>query len=205
MPPEYTHIHIVPVIFAVSSKLPPFDKVAITSVQMKDQQILPLRQLKYDWVPYVTPGGDPSHASSRVFLLTCNQRRSASSQLTQEKTNQFTYAVPYIFNPFKNQEEEETVCTIPVEVKGELKPYEFDYVWGNMSVCIPLFFRYITFHHNHLTPLFICHILCAYLCLYSRHFFHSKFKILTFFHYFLSFFSFLFIPLFFHPPLGHCG
>lgn len=134
LPPEHTHIHLVPVMIAITSTLPPFEEVAITSVQMTNETIVPLRQMKYDWVPYVNPSGNPIYASSRVFLLTCNQRRVSVNKLTQEKTNQYTYAVPYIFNPFKPQEEEDTICSIPVEVDGQLKPYEFDWKYGVAAV-----------------------------------------------------------------------
>ena len=137
LPPGYTHIHIVPVIIAIASDLPPFEELAILSVQMKseDQNILPMRKLKYDWVPYNSNLRATGDAGSRVFVLSCNQRRAANHQLSKQATKQYSYAIPYVFNPFKPQEEEDTTCSIPVVVNNQLKPYTFDWKYEQEEVC----------------------------------------------------------------------
>ncbi|KAA6392283.1 MAG: putative Myosin-H heavy chain, partial [Streblomastix strix] len=137
LPPNFSAIHLVPVIFAIKSDLQPIHEVRITSVQMNKEQALPLNALKLDWVPFVNPSGNPARAAKDLFLLTCNLRRAANKKLTEDKVNEYTYAVPYIYNPFKNKDEEEdTTCMIPVEVGGQIHPFEFDWKNGDRNQTI---------------------------------------------------------------------
>lgn len=41
------------VILQVESPFPPSDKIGINSVQREVEEIIPMKQMKMDWVPYI--------------------------------------------------------------------------------------------------------------------------------------------------------
>lgn len=41
------------VILQVESPFPPSDKIGVNSVQREVEEILPMKQMKMDWVPYI--------------------------------------------------------------------------------------------------------------------------------------------------------
>ncbi|KAL6575963.1 Protein HEAT INTOLERANT 4 [Orobanche hederae] len=43
-----------PIVVAVASPFPPSDKMAIASVQ-KGEEIIPMKHMKFDWLPYIPP------------------------------------------------------------------------------------------------------------------------------------------------------
>jgi hypothetical protein len=121
--------------FAVVCDLEPVKELAITSVQMVKEKVVPLNDLKLRWVPYVLPTDNPAFASQRVFLLGCKQRRVSTKVLDQDKVNDYTYAIPYIYNPFKQSaDDEDTECSIPVMIDGFLKPYSHDWKYDDPKV-----------------------------------------------------------------------
>ncbi|KAL4589972.1 hypothetical protein LXL04_002885 [Taraxacum kok-saghyz] len=46
----------VPVVVAIVSPFPPSDKIGINSVQRESEEILDMKQMKMDWVPYIPYG-----------------------------------------------------------------------------------------------------------------------------------------------------
>nr|GEX84163.1 protein heat intolerant 4-like [Tanacetum cinerariifolium] len=49
-------ITFIPVVVAVDSPFPPSDKIGITSVQSETEEIVDMKQMKMDWVPYIPYG-----------------------------------------------------------------------------------------------------------------------------------------------------
>ncbi|KAF9620907.1 hypothetical protein IFM89_015304 [Coptis chinensis] len=43
----------IPVVVAIVSPFPPSDKIGINSVQREAEEILPMKKMKMDWVPYI--------------------------------------------------------------------------------------------------------------------------------------------------------
>ncbi|KAI5403374.1 Protein HEAT INTOLERANT 4, partial [Lathyrus oleraceus] len=43
----------IPVVVAVVSPFPPSDKIGINSVQREAEEIIPMKPMKMDWVPYI--------------------------------------------------------------------------------------------------------------------------------------------------------
>jgi len=108
-------VHI-PVTVAVVSSFPPSDKIGIKSVQMEGETIVPMKEMKMDWVPYVPFYDRPlqvEHLKTRIYTLQCMQRRASLNQLKQERIKKYEYCLPYFYQPFKEDEiEQDTVVQI---------------------------------------------------------------------------------------------
>lgn len=46
-------MYIVLLLKQVASPFPPSDKIGIKSVQRETEEIIPMKQMKFDWVPYI--------------------------------------------------------------------------------------------------------------------------------------------------------
>ncbi|XP_019096089.1 PREDICTED: uncharacterized protein LOC104761519 isoform X2 [Camelina sativa] len=93
----------VPSVVAVESPFPPSDKLAITSVQGAAEKIVPMKQMKMDWVPYIPfekRDIQVDRMSFQIFILGCTQRRSALRHLKEDRIKKFEYSLPYFYNPF---------------------------------------------------------------------------------------------------------
>ncbi|KAH9669680.1 protein HEAT INTOLERANT 4 [Citrus sinensis] len=91
----------IPVVVAVVSPFPPSDKIGIKSVQREVEEIVPMKEMKMDWVPYIPL-----------------EKRSALRHLKVDRLKKFEYCLPYFYQPFKEDEfEQSTVVQImfPVE------------------------------------------------------------------------------------------
>ncbi|CAM6088879.1 unnamed protein product [Calypogeia fissa] len=101
-------VHI-PAIVAVVSPFPPSDKVGIKSVQMEGENIVPMKQMKMDWVPYI-PQDWTDHTSIeryksvQIYTLKCAQRKAALKQLRQERIKKYEYCLPYLYQPLKEED-----------------------------------------------------------------------------------------------------
>ncbi|KAK4366807.1 hypothetical protein RND71_014687 [Anisodus tanguticus] len=124
----------IPVVVAVVSPFPPSDKIGINSVQREAEEILPMKQMKMDWVPYIPLEKRESQVErlkSQIFILRCTQRRSASlplafffdgltgfiwaglKHLKLERVKKFEYCLPYFYQPFAEDEfEQSTIVQI---------------------------------------------------------------------------------------------
>eukprot|EP01018_Ginkgo_biloba_P025399 Gb_10164 [translate_table: standard] len=111
---DQTKVVCIPVVVAVVSPFPPSDKIGIKSVQMEGETIVPMKEMKMDWVPYIPfedrhaqlPFYSPSeldltfkhlpieHLKSQIFTLKCTQRRAALKQLNQERIKKYEYCLP---------------------------------------------------------------------------------------------------------------
>ncbi|KAL0729061.1 hypothetical protein Bca4012_025154 [Brassica carinata] len=97
----------LPTVFAIESPFPPSDKLAVTSVQSATESIIPMKQMKMEWVPYI-PYEKRDRQIDRmkfeIFILACTQRRSALKHLKEERFKKFNYCLPYFYDPFKEDE-----------------------------------------------------------------------------------------------------
>ncbi|KAL3728798.1 hypothetical protein ACJRO7_033387 [Eucalyptus globulus] len=114
-------IMYIPAIVAVVSPFPPSDKIGIKSVQREVEEIIPMKQMKMDWVPYIPLENRASRVDrlkSQIFILSCTQRRAALKHLKIDRVKQYEYCLPYFYQPFKEDEfEQSTEVTVmyPVE------------------------------------------------------------------------------------------
>ncbi|MED6221644.1 Protein HEAT INTOLERANT 4 [Stylosanthes scabra] len=92
------------VALSVLLPFPPSDKIGITSVQREGEEIIPMKQMKMDWIPYM-----PSEElKSQIFILSCSQRRAALKHLKLEQLKKYEYCLSYFYNPFKEDELEQS-------------------------------------------------------------------------------------------------
>lgn len=97
----------IPVVVAVLSPFPPSDKIGIKSVQRVEEEIVPMKQMKMDWVPYIPLEKRDSQVDRlhhQIYILKCTQRRSALKHLKIERVKKYEYCLPYLYQPFKEDE-----------------------------------------------------------------------------------------------------
>ncbi|CAN4106470.1 unnamed protein product [Withania somnifera] len=106
----------IPVVVAVVSPFPPSDKIGINSVQREAEEILPMKQMKMDWVPYIPLEKRESQVErlkSQIFILRCTQRRAGLKHLKLDRVKKFEYCLPYFYQPFAEDElEQSTIVQI---------------------------------------------------------------------------------------------
>lgn len=104
----------VPVVVAVVSTVPPSDKIGINSVQMEKEEIVPMKAMKMAWVPYV-PAEDSQRRmerlKTRIFVMSCTQRRCTLDSLKIERKRQFDYCLPYFKHLKVDRDEDGTEVT----------------------------------------------------------------------------------------------
>ncbi|PWA69580.1 hypothetical protein CTI12_AA296680 [Artemisia annua] len=117
------HAALIPIVIAVVSPFPPSDKIGLISVQRESEsrKVVDMKQMKMDWVPYVPLGKRSAlveRLKSQIFVLNCVQRRAGLKCLKDERVAEFTYCIPYFYNPFEEDETEESTVVeflYPVE------------------------------------------------------------------------------------------
>lgn len=121
----------IPVVVAVVSPFPPSDKIGINSVQRESEEILDMKQMKMDWVPYIPlgkRGSSVERLKSQIFILSCVQRRAGLKHLKLERVKKFEYCLPYFYHPFKEDEtEQSTIVDIMYPVEPKPVVCEFDW------------------------------------------------------------------------------
>lgn len=132
-------VTLIPVVVAIVSPKPPSDKIGINSVQREKEEIIPMKQMKMDWVPYIPLGNRVSKVESlksqKVFILRCVQRRACLRNLKMERVKQFEYCVPYFYNPLKEEElKQSTVVDIMYPVEPKPVVCEFDWELDEIEV-----------------------------------------------------------------------
>nr|KYP67575.1 Myosin-H heavy chain [Cajanus cajan] len=132
----------IPVVVAVVSPFPPSDKIGINSVQRESEEIIPMKQMKMDWVPYiplVDRDSQVDRLKSQIFILSCTQRRSALKHLKLDRLKKYEYCLPYSFlvtaifsadfyQPFKEDEIEQST-EVPIIFPAEPKPVFCEFDW----------------------------------------------------------------------------
>ncbi|KAL5720498.1 Protein HEAT INTOLERANT 4 [Ranunculus cassubicifolius] len=98
---------IIPVVVAVVSPFPPSDKIGIKSVQRATEEIVPMKEMKMDWIPYIPLAyrdDQVERLNSQIYILSCTQRRVALRHLKIERLKKYEYCLPYFYHPFKEDE-----------------------------------------------------------------------------------------------------
>ncbi|KAF9681957.1 hypothetical protein SADUNF_Sadunf05G0057300 [Salix dunnii] len=103
-------IHI-PAVVAVPSPFPPSDKIGIKSVQREVEEIIPMKQMKMDWVPYIPL-----------------ENRAALKHLKIDRIKKYEYCLPYFYNPFKEDDLEQST-EVQIIFPSELKPIFCEFDW----------------------------------------------------------------------------
>ncbi|XP_062098175.1 protein HEAT INTOLERANT 4-like [Humulus lupulus] len=121
----------IPVVVAVVSPFPPSDKIGINSVQREAEEIIPMKQMKMDWVPYIPldkRDGQVDKLKSQIFILSCTQRRAALKHLKIDRLKKFEYCLPYFYQPLKEDELEQST-EVQVIFPAEPKPVFVEFDW----------------------------------------------------------------------------
>ncbi|KAL2339445.1 hypothetical protein Fmac_007385 [Flemingia macrophylla] len=121
----------IPVVVAVVSPFPPSDKIGINSVQRESEEIIPMKQMKMDWVPYIPLEDRESQVDrlkSQIFTLSCTQRRAALKHLKLDRVKKYEYCLPYFYQPFKEDELEQST-EVPILFPAEPKPIFCEFDW----------------------------------------------------------------------------
>ncbi|KAK6118407.1 hypothetical protein DH2020_047824 [Rehmannia glutinosa] len=125
-------VTMIPVVVAVVSPFPPSDKIGIKSVQRETEEIVPMKQMKMDWVPYIPLENRESQVerlkNSQIFILSCNQRRAGLKQMKLERVKKFEYCLPYFYQPLQEDElEQSTVVQLLFPIDPKPVFCEFDW------------------------------------------------------------------------------
>ncbi|KAL9249808.1 HEAT INTOLERANT 4-like protein [Drosera capensis] len=123
----------IPIVVAVVSPFPPSDKIGINSVQRETEEIIPMKRMKMDWVPYIpleNRARQVERLKSEIFILRCTQRKSALRHLKEERVKKFEYCLPYFYNPLKEDElEQSTIVQIlyPIDPKPVFCEFDWEF------------------------------------------------------------------------------
>ncbi|CAN8298955.1 unnamed protein product [Cochlearia groenlandica] len=101
----------VPAVVAVESPFPPSDKIGITSVQREVEEIIPMKKMKMDWLPYIPfekRDRQVDRMHFQIFILGCTQRRAALRHMKEDLVKKYEYCLPYFYQPFKEDELEQS-------------------------------------------------------------------------------------------------
>ncbi|KAL1820354.1 hypothetical protein DCAR_0416685 [Daucus carota subsp. sativus] len=124
-------VTVIPVVVAVDSPFPPSDKIGINSVQREVEEIIPMKQMKMDWVPYIPLENRDSQVErlkSQIYILSCTQRRAGLKQMKLDRVKKFEYCLPYFYQPFKEDELEQSTI-VPIIFPAEPKPVFTEFDW----------------------------------------------------------------------------
>ncbi|KAG6401193.1 hypothetical protein SASPL_138041 [Salvia splendens] len=124
---------------SVVSPFPPSDKIGIKSVQRETEEIVPMKQMKMDWVPYIPLEKRESQVerlkNSQIFILSCNQRRAGLRQLKIDRKKKFEYCLPYFYNPLQEDElEQSTVVNLLFPIDPKPVFCEFDWEFDDLEL-----------------------------------------------------------------------
>ncbi|KAI7743317.1 hypothetical protein M8C21_025827 [Ambrosia artemisiifolia] len=115
----------------IVSPFPPSDKIGINSVQRESEEIVDMKKMKMDWVPYIPlakRGASVERLKSQIFILSCVQRRAGLRHLTMDRVKKFEYCLPYFYHPFKEDEtEQSTIVDIMYPIEPKPVVCEFDW------------------------------------------------------------------------------
>ncbi|TYI50482.1 hypothetical protein E1A91_D12G104600v1 [Gossypium mustelinum] len=137
----------IPVVVAVVSPFPPSDKIGINSVQREAEEIVPMKQMKMDWVPYIPLENRDSQVDrlqSQMFILSCTQRRPtktappspglsigirvALKQRKIDRLKKYEYCLPYFYQPLKEDELEQST-EVQIIFPAAQKPVFCEFDW----------------------------------------------------------------------------
>ncbi|KAL8456892.1 hypothetical protein ACS0TY_034937 [Phlomoides rotata] len=127
-------VTMIPVVVAVVSPFPPSDKIGIKSVQRETEEIVPMKQMKMDWVPYIPLDSRESQVerlkNSQIFILSCTQRRAGLRHLKIERVKKFEYCLPYFYDPLQEDELEQSTIVqflYPIDPKPVFGEFDWEF------------------------------------------------------------------------------
>eukprot|EP00258_Populus_trichocarpa_P006626 XP_002310600.1 protein HEAT INTOLERANT 4 [Populus trichocarpa] len=121
----------IPAVVAVVSPFPPSNKIGIKSVQREVEEIIPMKQMKMDWVPYIPLEDRESRVDRlrhQIFILSCTQRRAALKHLKIDRIKKYEYCLPYFYNPLQEDELEQST-EVQIIFPSEPKPIFCEFDW----------------------------------------------------------------------------
>ncbi|XP_061372616.1 protein HEAT INTOLERANT 4-like [Gastrolobium bilobum] len=128
---DESKVACVPVVVAVVSPLPPSDKIGINSIQKEAEEIIPMKQMKMGWVPYIPLEDRESQVDrvkSQIFILRCTQRRAGLKHLKLDLVKKYEYCLPYFYQPFKEDELEQST-EVQIIFPAEPTPVFCEFDW----------------------------------------------------------------------------
>ncbi|VVB13903.1 unnamed protein product [Arabis nemorensis] len=126
----------VPAVVAVESPFPPSDKIGITSVQKEVEEIIPMKKMKMEWVPYIPlekRDRQVDRMNFQIYILCCTQRRAALRRMKEDQVKKFEYCLPYFYHPFREDELEQST---EVQIMFPSEPpvvCEFDWEFDDLE------------------------------------------------------------------------
>lgn len=124
-------VTLIPAVVAVVSPFPPSDKIGVNSVQREAEEIIPMKQMKMDWVPYIPLENRDSQVDrlkSQIYILSCTQRRAALRHLKIDRLKKYEYCLPYFYQPFKEDELEQST-EVQIMYPIDPKPVFCEFDW----------------------------------------------------------------------------
>ncbi|XP_019177289.1 PREDICTED: uncharacterized protein LOC109172566 isoform X2 [Ipomoea nil] len=120
-------VSCIPVVVAVVSPFPPSDKIEINTVPWEAEEIVPMKQMKMDWIPYYRDS-QVERLKSQIFILGCTQRRAGLKHLKLEHVKKLEYSQPYFYHPFPEDELEQSTF-VEIMFTGEPIPVFCEFDW----------------------------------------------------------------------------
>ncbi|RVX21458.1 Protein heat intolerant 4 [Vitis vinifera] len=119
----------IPAVVAVVSPFPPSDKIGINSVQREAEEIVPMKQMKMDWVPYIPLENRlVLHPVGIVFFVQGEDLKAALKHLKIDRVKKYEYCLPYFYQPFKEDELEQST-EVQIIFPAESKPVFCEFDW----------------------------------------------------------------------------
>ncbi|PIA24998.1 hypothetical protein AQUCO_13500015v1 [Aquilegia coerulea] len=137
----------VPVVVAVVSPFPPSDKIAVCSVQLATEEIISMKKMKMDWIPYVPLAYRDKQASveyrlnakskesslPQIFVLSCTETTADLRNLELESHRKYEYCVPYYYNPLVDNNQKISTC-VDIVFPAEPAPVFYEYDWEDYDL-----------------------------------------------------------------------
>ncbi|XP_019095982.1 PREDICTED: probable serine/threonine-protein kinase kinX [Camelina sativa] len=126
---------LVPSVVCIESSIPPSDQIGVASVQGEVGEIIPMKNMKMAWVPYIPlekRDRQVDRMNFQIYILGCTQRRSALKHLKDDRVKKFNYCLPYIDNPYKVDESEQSTV-VQIMFPSE-PPVACEYDWVKSEI-----------------------------------------------------------------------
>ncbi|XP_010444451.1 PREDICTED: FK506-binding protein 5-like [Camelina sativa] len=126
---------LVPAVVCIESSIPPSDQIGVASVQGEVGEIVPMKTMKMAWEPYIPlekRDRQVDKINFQINILGCTQRRSALKHLKDDRVKKFNYCLPYINNPYKVDESEQSTV-VQIMFPSE-PPVACEYDWVKSDI-----------------------------------------------------------------------
>ncbi|KAG6538432.1 hypothetical protein ZIOFF_003553 [Zingiber officinale] len=133
---------LIPIVVAVDSPIPPSDKIGVKSVQREKEDVISMKTMKMEWIPYIpledrldTAWDNDVWAWADVVFITLikltSSCRAALKHLRIERVKQYDYCLPCVFvvdlqSLKADEDEDDTVVNIMFPLEP---PIVCDFDW----------------------------------------------------------------------------